>query len=327
MKAAVVPALHGTWEVREVPTPAPGPGQVLMKIKASGLCYTDVHITEGMLPTRFPRTLGHEPVGEIVALGAGVTTRRVGDRVGVAWIQGSCERCEWCQRGKTIFCVEPLVTGITTQGGHAEFMLAQAAATTLIPDGLSYEQAAPIFCAGYTVWSGLRLADPKPQERVAVVGVGGLGHLAVQYAKAAGFTTIAVTHSRDKVKLIRGLGADEVVADGKALLKAGGADVILGTSNSYASVTDAMKGLRPDGRLVVMGASGESIPVTGELIFKRGRVLGSMQNGVEFLHEALRYAAEGRVKVIAETFPLSDVARAYERVVQGSVRFRAVITN
>src|SRR6266853_5695271 len=301
MKAAIVPALHGTWEVREVPTPAPGPGQVLMKIKASGLCYTDVHITEGMLPTRFPRTLGHEPVGEIVALGAGVTTRRVGDRVGVAWIQGSCERCEWCQRGKTIFCVEPLVTGITTQGGHAEFMLAQAAATTLIPEGLSYEQAAPIFCAGYTVWSGLRLADPKPQERVAVVGIGGLGHLALQYSKASGFDTIAITKSKDKEKMIRDMGADEVVESGEKLLAAGGADVLLATSNSWSATAEAAKGMRPDGRIILMGVGAEPLNYTPELMFKRVRLVGSSQNAPEYLYEALDIAAKGKVTVIAAT--------------------------
>ncbi len=326
MRAAVVPAVHGRWEVREVPTPEPGPNQVLIRIRASGLCYTDVHITEGVLPTRFPRTLGHEPVGEIVALGAGVTTRRAGDRVGVPWSQGSCGRCEWCQRGKPLFCPEQVVTGLVTQGGHAEYMLANAAATVLIPEGLSFEQAAPIFCAGYTVWSGLRFGDPKPHERVAVVGVGGLGHLAVQYAKAAGFPTIAVTHSRDKEKLIRGLGADDVVADGEALRAAGGADVILGTSNSYQATADALKGLRPDGRLVVMGASGETLPITSQFVFLRGRLIGSTQNNPEHLYEALDYAAKGKVKVIAETYPLKEIDRAYERVADGSVRFRAVVT-
>ena len=326
MRAAVVPAVHGRWEVREVPTPEPGPNQVLIKIRASGLCYTDVHITEGVLPTRFPRTLGHEPVGEITALGAGVTTRRAGDRVGVPWSQGSCGRCEWCLRGKPLFCLEQVVTGLVTQGGHAEYMLANAAATVLIPEGLSFEQAAPIFCAGYTVWSGLRFGDPKPHERVAVVGVGGLGHLAVQYAKAAGFPTIAVTHSRDKEKLIRGLGADDVVADGEALRAAGGADVILGTSNSYKATADALKGLRPDGRLVVMGASGETLPITSQFVFLRGRLIGSTQNNPEHLYEALDYAAKGKVKVIAEIYPLKEIARAYERVADGSVRFRAVVT-
>src|SRR5204863_2280890 len=138
-------------------------------------------------------------------------------------------------------------------GGHAEHMLARAAATVLVPETLSYEQAAPIFCAGYTVYSGLRLAEPRPHDRVAVVGIGGLGHLGLQYAKAAGFDTIAVTHSPDKHALVRELGADEVVADGKALGAAGGADVILGTGNSYKVLADAIKGLRPDGRVVMMG--------------------------------------------------------------------------
>lgn len=325
MRAAVVPAPSARWEVREVPTPEPGVNQVLIRIHASGLCYTDVHITRGALPTEFPRTLGHEPVGEIVAVGEGVTTRRTGDRVGVPWVQASCGRCEWCQRGKSLFCQQAVGTGIQTQGGHAEYMLAYADATQLIPDGLSYEQAAPIFCAGYTVWSGLRLADPKPHERVAVVGIGGLGHLGIQYAKAAGFETLALTHSKDKQRLVRDLGADEVVADGEGLRAAGGADVILATSNSYRATADALKGLRPDGRLVLMGVSDEPLPVTAELLFVRGRIIGSTQNDREHLYEALDYAAKGKVRVMTETYPLDEVARAYDRVENGEVRFRAVV--
>jgi D-arabinose 1-dehydrogenase-like Zn-dependent alcohol dehydrogenase len=173
MRATVVPAVKGKWEVREIPRPDIGPNQVLIQIKASGLCYTDVHITNGALPTKFPRVLGHEPVGEIVAVGSAVTTRRVGDRVGVPWVQSTCGRCEWCLRGKGLFCPEQIGTGVESPGSHAEFMPAFAPATVLIPDGVAYEQAAPIFCAGYTVWSGLRIAEPKPHEKVAVVGVGG----------------------------------------------------------------------------------------------------------------------------------------------------------
>ncbi len=326
MKAAVVPALKGRWEVRDIPTPEPGPNQVLMKIKASGLCYTDVHITNGLFPVGFPRTLGHEPVGEIVQVGPGVTTRNVGDRVGVPWIQASCGRCEWCLRGKALFCEKSVGTGVGLPGGHAEYMVAYADATMLIPDRLSYDQAAPIFCAGYTVWSGLRIADPKPHERIAVVGIGGLGHLAVQYAKAAGFETIAVTHSKDKEKLVRDLGADVVVTNGEALRGAGGADVILATSNSYEATADAMKGLRPDGRLIIMGASNEVLPVTADLLFIRGRIIGSLQNDREYLYEALDYAAKGKIKVIVETYRLDEIGRAYDRVAEGTVRFRAVIT-
>ena len=260
MKAAIVPSVNSRWEIQEVPTPEPGPGQVLIKIHASGVCYTDVHQTRGELPGPFPRTLGHEPVGEIVGIGVGVSTRRVGDRVGVPWIQTTCGRCEWCLRGRPMFCPEQIGTGAQMSGGHAEYMLAFADATMLLPEGISYEQAAPIFCAGYTVWSGLRWADPKPGERVAVVGIGGLGHLAVQYAKAAGFETIAVSHSPDKDRLIRELGADEIVRDGESLGNAGGADVVLGTSNSADAMADAVKGLRPDGRLVVMGFEPKPLP-------------------------------------------------------------------
>jgi D-arabinose 1-dehydrogenase-like Zn-dependent alcohol dehydrogenase len=328
MKAAIVPAAKERWKITSVPTPEPGPNQVLIRIRASGICYTDVHQTNGDLPGTFPRILGHEPVGEIVALGLGVTTRRIGDRVGVPWLQATCGRCEWCLRGKPMFCPEQLGTGGQLAGGHAELMLAYADATMLLPEGLSYEQAAPIFCAGYTVWSGLRWADPKPAERIAVVGIGGLGHLAVQYAKASGFTTMALSRSPDKDSFIRELGADEIVRDGKGLLDAGGADVILGTSNSVDAMADSIQGLRPDGRFVLMGFEAKPLPVSpGDLIMKRICIIGSQQNHPEFLFEALDFAAKGKVKVIVETYKLDEITHAYERVAEGKVRFRAVIVN
>jgi D-arabinose 1-dehydrogenase-like Zn-dependent alcohol dehydrogenase len=227
MQAAVVPAVNSSWQVKDVPQPQPEPNQVLVKVHASGICYTDVHQTLGHFPGPFPRILGHEAVGEIVAVAPDVTTRKIGDRVGTAWIQSTCGRCEWCQRGRRMFCPYLKGTAVEAQGGcfatgsHAEYMLMNAEATYLIPDKVSSEQAAPIFCAGYTVYSGLRWADPKPRERVAVLGIGGLGHLAVQYAKAAGFETIAVSNSSDKDKMIRDLGADEIVRDGKSLAALG----------------------------------------------------------------------------------------------------------
>ena len=326
MKAAIVPAANASWLVKEVPTPQAEEGQVLIKIRASGLCYTDIHQTQGHLPGPFPRTLGHEPVGEIVALGRGVRTRKIGDRVGVPWIQASCGRCEWCQRGKPMFCATPLTTGGEMAGGHAEYMLAYADATVLIPDKLSYESAAPIFCAGYTVWSGLRWAEPRPGERIAVVGIGGLGHLAIQYAKAAGFETIAVSHSADKDSLIRSLGADEIVRDGQGLAQIGGVDIVLGTSNSMDAMAESVAGLRPDGRLVLMGFDAKPLSISpADLIMRRIRILGSQQNGVEYLYEALKFAAEGRVKVMAETFRLDEVNKAYQLVAEGKVRFRAVV--
>jgi alcohol dehydrogenase len=213
-------------------------------------------------------------------------------------------------------------------------MVAYADATQLIPNGLSYDQAAPIFCAGYTVYSGLRFADPKPHERVAVVGIGALGHLGIQYSKAAGFETIAVTHSKDKEELAYKLGADSVVADGEGLLKesqhgspgGGGSDVILATSNSYKATADSIKGLRPDGRFVLMGVSTtEPFTISPEILFKRARIIGSTQNDREHLYEALDYVAKGKVRVMTEIFPLEEISNAYDKVANGNVRFKAVI--
>jgi alcohol dehydrogenase len=185
----------------------------------------------------------------------------------------------------------------------------------------------PIFCVGYTVWSGLRWAAPQPGERVAIVGIGGLGHLALQYAKAAGFDTIAVSHSPDKDGLIRELGADEIVRDGQGLAGAGGADGVLGTSNSADAMADSIQGLRPDGRFVVMGVDTKPLPILPlELVAKRIKIIGSQHNGREYLYEALALAASGKVRVMAETYRLDEIRKAYERVENGEVRFRAVVT-
>ncbi len=326
MKSAVVPSPNARWELRDIAKPVPGPNQVLIEIKASGICYTDVHQTKGELPGPFPRTLGHEPVGVIVEVGPGVTTRKVGDRVGVAWIMSTCGRCEWCLTGKPMFCPDQQGTGVHFSGGHAEYMLAMADATMLIPDSVAFDQAAPIFCAGYTVWSGFRWADPQPGDRVAVVGIGGLGHLAVQYAKAAGHEVIAISRSPNKDKMIKQLGVDVIVRDGKGLKDAGGADIVLGTSNSTDAMADSIDGLRPDGKLVIMGFDPKPISVSlGALIMRRIRIIGSQQNGRQYLYEALDYVAKGKVKVMTETYPLDDINKAYERVEKGQARFRAVV--
>ncbi|WP_394821630.1 alcohol dehydrogenase catalytic domain-containing protein [Pendulispora albinea] len=333
MKAAVVTALDAPWEVKAVPRPRPGPAQVLIRVRASGLCYTDVHLSQGgLLPLELPAVLGHEPVGEIVEIGSAVRTRKVGDRVGTSALQAGCGRCEWCSRGDIIDCADQKLLMIHRFGGHAEYLVAEEAATMLLPDGLSFEQAAPIFCAGNTVWSGLRAAEPLPGARVAVVGIGGLGHLALQYAKAAGFRAIAITRSKDKHALSRELGADEVVEDGEALARIGGADVILSTANSYRTASDALRGLRPRGSLVVMGAAGpeEDLVIPNRTVFpqmmvNRQKILFSQQNGREFVHEAVQLAASGKIRVLTETYSLDDARKAYDRVSAGAVRFRAVL--
>ncbi len=327
MKAAIVTSADAPWAVGDVPMPEPGPTQVVIKIYASGLCYTDVHEAVGHFGMPYPMRLGHEPVGEIVSVGSEVTARKVGERVGVAWSQATCGYCEWCLRDLRSACLHPVQAAIDMPGGHAEYLLAYAAATMPLPDGISYEQAAPIMCAGYTVYSGLRAAEPQMRDRVAVIGIGGLGHLALQFAKAAGYHTIALTSAPDKVDLAKKLGADEVFSDAAELAKAGGADIILGTSNSNAAMEQAVSALRPFGRFVIMGVDGGSKfsfnPV--ELLTKRIKIMTSSQNTSRDLYDALQYVAEGKVKVATETFALDDIATAYDKVANGNVRFRAVI--
>jgi D-arabinose 1-dehydrogenase-like Zn-dependent alcohol dehydrogenase len=213
MRAAVIAKFNEPWEVRQVPDPKPAPGQVLIQVHASGLCFTDLHAHHGVFPLRPPFVAGHEPAGVIMETGAGVTELRVGDRVGVFWNQKGCGRCDVCQSGHPDRCHDAQ-SWMHLGGSNAELMIAWASGCALLPPGLSFELAAPIFCAGYTTMSGLRNADPKPGERVAVLGLGGLGHLALQFSKALGLETFAVTGQADKRKELLALGADEVVVSG-----------------------------------------------------------------------------------------------------------------
>lgn len=339
MKAVVIPEVNATWVLREVPTPRPGPGEVLIRVRACGLCGNDVAASKGYLPfpSIDPAIPGHEPVGEVVELGPGVASRQVGDRVGTTWIRGTCGRCDYCRLGRPVsgtaalLCAEPVSTGFTVQGGQAEYMVVAADQTVRIPDAVSDELAAPVLCAGYTSWSAIRAADPKPHERVAVQGIGALGHLAVQFAKACGFETVAITRSPDKHDLAKSLGADIVVSDGQQLREAGGADVIIATGPSYAYAAQMLAGLRVGGRLVLAGIDGMAgfeIPGAGTHPFFAldQKVIGATHNGVEYLREALDIVAGGRVTPMVETFDKEDIAEAVDRTGRGGVRFRAVIS-
>jgi D-arabinose 1-dehydrogenase-like Zn-dependent alcohol dehydrogenase len=337
MLASVCPGVGQAWELREVPTPVPGPGEVLIRVRASGICHNDVWVTDGTLPYPAiePAIVGHEPAGEVVEVGAGVTGRKVGDRVGATWIQAGCGSCDYCVRNLPLTgitglnCAAPAMTGLTRPGGHAEYLAVPASSTVLLPDALSYEAAAPLLCAGYTSWSALRAGNPQPHERVAVLGIGGLGHLAVQFSKACGFETIAVTSSPDKHELARELGADQVVADGAGLAAIGGADVIVVTSPSYQAASDSLAGLRVNGRLVLAGIdpAGSFTIDPSRLFFAKGQtVLGATHNGLPYLVEALDVAARGGVTPVIEVYPKEKVAKAVARVASGKARFRAVIT-
>ncbi len=329
MRAAVVTAFNKPWEIRDLPDVHAGPGQVVLRVKASGLCGTDLHVHHGLFPIQTPFVAGHEPVGEIVELGPGVTDLRIGDRVGVFWHQKGCGRCASCQRGFPGDCPD-VESWMQLGGGNSERMIAWASGCMLIPDGVSFESAAPVFCAGYTVMSGLRNADPKPGERVAVLGLGGLGHLALQLAKAVGLETLAITGKADKRSELTRLGADEVivVADdpGKALQSAGGADVILSTTNSAQQAASAFAGLRPGGRFVNMGVTNGplAIPPT-VLMFGQRQLRGSTQDERSDLYEALQLVAKGKVKPVLETYPLEKANEARDRLEAGKVRFRAVL--
>jgi D-arabinose 1-dehydrogenase-like Zn-dependent alcohol dehydrogenase len=329
MRAAVMTRFNESWELRDVADPRPAEGQVLIRVEASGMCGTDLHVHTGKLPmVTLPFVLGHEPVGTIVEVGAGVTALRVGDRVGVSWMQKGCGRCHACQ-ARLPGCASPQ-TWTNLGGGNAELMLAWAEGCTLVPAGVRSEDAAPLFCAGFTVASGFRAARPRPGERVAVLGIGGLGHLAVQYVKALGFEVVALTGSEGKRKDALAMGAHDVVVAGehagKALLAAGGADVIVSTTNSAAQVNQAFSGLRPEGRFVNLGAIDGPIQLTTfELMFPRRELLGGSQGERRDLVEILDMLAAGKVKPALETYPLERANEARDRLASGKVRYRAVL--
>jgi 2-desacetyl-2-hydroxyethyl bacteriochlorophyllide A dehydrogenase len=329
MRAAVITAFNQPWAIKDMPDPRPGPGQVLVRVRASGMCGTDVHVHHGMFPLQPPFVAGHEPAGEVVETGAGVTDLRPGDRVGTFWHQKGCGRCASCQSGRHAGCAE-VQTWMHVGGGNSELMIAWASGCALIPDGVDFETAAPIFCAGYTVMSGLRNADAKPGERLAVLGVGGLGHLAVQFAKATGLATVAITSQPNKKKELTELGADEVLVSGddpgQTLRDAGGVDVILSTTNSAKQVASAFTGLRAGGRLVNMGVPEGPIPIDPMvLMFGQRQLRGSSQDERSDLAEALALVAAGKVSPRIETYPLERVNEVRDRLEAGKVRYRAVL--
>lgn len=329
MRAAILEKFDSPLQLRDVPVPEPGPGQVRIKMRASGVCGTDIHVWHGHFPVQPPLVLGHEPVGTIDALGAGVTALRHGDRVGVSWVQRGCGRCEPCQRGKERYCAEG-ITWMNHGGGHRDFMIAEAAGCTLIPEALDWAAAAPMFCAGYTVMSGYRNAQPRPGDRVAVIGLGGLGHLALQVAKAMGHEVIAVTGTAGKEQEARQLGADEVLViqqhAGQELLAMGGVDVVISTSNSMTHNSQILEGLRPEGRLVTMAAGNQKIELDPLLaLSKQIKVIGSMQDDREDLVDVLQLAAAGKVKPILETYKLEEADKLMARQRDGKVRYRGVL--
>jgi propanol-preferring alcohol dehydrogenase len=332
MRAAVVTGFQAPLEVRDVEVASPGPGQVLVKIEASGLCHTDIHAARGDWPVKpkLPLIPGHEGVGRVVELGEGVIDLAVGDRVALPWLAQACGRCRYCIAGNETYCIAPQYMGYTIDGGYAEYTIGYASHVVRVPEAVSSVDAAPITCAGVTTFAALTSASPRPAETVMVVGVGGLGHLGLQYGKVFGARTIAVDVEDAKLDLARELGADEVVdARGDQIGRVaalGGADIALVTVPSPAAMQAAHACLNPRGRLVLVGLPADNtlrIPVF-ETVLRGIQVMGSLVGTRNDLADCFALHAAGHTRVITETRPLEAVNECFEEVLAGKVPARLV---
>lgn len=333
MKAAQISKANGDWELVERDVPEPGAGQVLVKVDACGICHSDALVKEGLWPgLQYPRVPGHEAAGRIEAVGDGVAAWKKGQRVGVGWHGGHCFVCEPCRRGDFAMCVNRKVTGIDFDGGYAEYMIAPAPALAAIPDELAAEEAGPFMCAGVTVYNALRNSGARVGQLVAVHGIGGLGHLAVQYARRMGFKTVAINRGNDKEALARRLGAhhyiDSIATDASAeLQKLGGARVILATAPNAQAISPLVDGLSPDGVLLVPAAPAEPLMISVmPLIMGRRSVAGWYSGTARDSQDTLEFSALTDVHPMIEKYPLERVAEGYEQMSSGKVRFRVVLT-
>jgi len=333
MKAAQISKTGGDWELVERDIPEAGAGQVRVKVEACGICHSDSLVKEGLWPgLQYPRVPGHEIAGRIDALGDNVTAWTKGQRVGVGWHGGHCFVCEQCRRGDFAMCVNRKVTGIDFDGGYATHVIVPAAVLAAIPDDLPAEEAGPFMCAGVTVFNALRNSGARPGEVVAVHGIGGLGHLGVQYARRMGFNTVAINRGNDKEALARQLGAhhyiDATAQDSVAeLQKLGGARVILATAPNAQAISGLVDGLAPSGKLLVPAAPAEPLTINVfSLIMKRSSVAGWYSGTARDSQDTLEFSSLSGVHPMIEKYPLDRVAEAYEQMHSGKVRFRVVLT-
>src|SRR5215471_5942638 len=330
-KAIVVPR-PGEFSVVSKPLLDPGPNQVRIRVEACGVCHSDSGTVDGVFPIDWPRVPGHEAVGRIDALGAHVKGWVTGQRVGVGFLGGSCGYCEFCRNGDLVNCRNQEFTGIHHDGGYAEVMIARASGLMSIPDSLSSVAAAPLLCAGLTTFSALRNAPAKAGELVAVVGIGGLGHLGVQYARHMGFEVAAIARGADKAELAKKLGAhhyiDNAATDpAEALQALGGAKVVLITASGGKTVAETFKGLRPGGVSIVLGVGPEPIQVSAmDLIFGSRKLEGALTGNPATGDETLRFSVLSGASAMIETVPLGQAAAAYAKMMSGKARFRMVLT-
>lgn len=333
MRAAQIVRPNGPFEIVEREVPQPAAGWVRIKVQACGICHSDSLVKEGHWPgLQYPRVPGHEVVGVVDAVGAGVAEWRPGQRVGVGWHGGHCGHCNACRSGDFFGCQVALqITGISFDGGYADYLVAPAIALALVPEGLAAEEAAPLMCAGITTYNALRNSGARPGDVVAVLGLGGLGHLGVQYAVKMGFKTIGIARGQDKEPLARKLGAhhyiDSQAEDPAAeLQKLGGAKVILATVTNGDAMSAVQGGLGLNGTLMVIGAA-QALQVSPLVLLSGRRSVKGWYSGTAIdSQDTLRFSVLTGVRSMNEVYPLDRVAEAYERMMSGKARFRVVLT-
>jgi len=333
MKAVQVSKPGGNFEVVERPTPEPGRGQVRIKVEACGVCHSDAIVKETGWPgMQYPRVPGHEIAGRIDTVGADVTQWKPGQRVGVGWHGGHCFTCDPCRRGDFINCKFQKITSIHFDGGYAEYVIVPAEAVALMPDDLPADEAAPLLCAGITVYNALRNSGARAGELVAVLGIGGLGHLGIQYARQMGFRTVAIGRGGDKQPLARKLGAHEYIDTdagdpSQALQKLGGASLVLATAPDSKAMSALVNGLSPNGTLMIVGATLESLSVTPvQLIFGNKSIRGWASGTARDSQDTLEFSVVSGVRPMIERYPLEKAAEAYDQMISGRARFRVVLT-
>jgi D-arabinose 1-dehydrogenase-like Zn-dependent alcohol dehydrogenase len=333
MRAVQVGEAGGEFELVEREVPQPGFGEALVRVHACGVCHSDSLVKEGGYPgVTHPLVPGHEIAGVIESLGEGVRGWQVGQRVGVGWFGGNCGYCEWCRRGLLMDCENMEIPGITIDGGYADFVVVRASAMASMPDDLPAEEAAPLLCAGITTYNALRRSGVRGGDRVAVLGIGGLGHLGVQFAVKLGMETVAIARGTEKQPLARELGAhhyiDSTAGDpAQALLELGGVDLILSTVTSSHAMAAVFGGLRPRGTLLVVGASMDPIGVpAAALIGGSKAIVGHASGTSRDSEDTLAFSVLSGVRPMIETVPLESAAEAYQKMISGQARFRMVIT-
>jgi D-arabinose 1-dehydrogenase-like Zn-dependent alcohol dehydrogenase len=333
MRAVQVSEPGGPFELVEREIPAPGPGEALVRVHACGICHSDSFAKEGGFPgVSHPLVPGHEIAGVIEQLGEGVNGWELGQRVGVGWFGGNCGYCEHCRRGDLMNCLHMEIPGITQDGGYADYVLVKANAMASMPAGLQDEEAAPLLCAGITTFNALRHSGAQGGDLVAILGVGGLGHLGVQFAAKLGFDTVAIARGREKEELALRLGArryiDSIAQDPAAeLSKLGGAKVILSTVTSAAAVTAVLGGLAgAHGKLVIVGASMEPMQIPPAMLIGGGKsIVGHASGTSADSEDTLDFSVLSGVRPMIETYPLEQATEAYERMLSGDARFRVVL--